>query len=161
MSDGVKVLGWWRRELADRNAGRARALAARLRHAGPVDALAERAVQDLARDLRLSSAGAAARLSRLVRLLAEVREHTTVPLARRLGGRDPVMSALRFQRLMRADEDELTDAMRRAIILADRTCNVAALAGDLMYWGDRTKTRWCFDYYGEAAPDTNLSEAEA
>jgi len=161
MTDTALIMSWWSRELADRNSGAARALAARLRRAGPVDALAEYAVQELAHKLDLHSVGDGARLSRLVRLLAEVREHSRDPLPRRLGGSDPVLSPLRFQRLLRAEGDELIDALRRAIILADRTCNVAALADNLLLWTDRVKTRWCFEYYGETAPGLNPSEAEA
>ena len=95
MTDTALIMGWWSHELADRNSGAARALAARLRRAGPVDALAEYAVQDLAHKLDLRREGDGTRLSRLVRLLAEVREHSRDPLPRRLGGSAPVLSALR------------------------------------------------------------------
>lgn len=156
MSAGGEILGWWSRALGDRDSGAARALAARLRRAGSVEALAERAVQELGQRLALRDG---MRLARLACLLAEVREHTGERLARRLGGDDPVMSTLRFQRLLRADDAELPDALRRAILLAERRCNVAALGEDLLYWGDSVKMRWCFDYYGEQAP--NPAEAEA
>lgn len=160
MSEGAIILGWWARELASRDSGSARARAARLRRAGPVEALAERAVQELGRALDLRDG---ARLSRLVCLLAEVRDNDGQRLARRLA--EPVLSTLRFQRLLRADDEELPGAMRRAIVMADRRCNVAALGSDLLRWGDAVKTRWCFDYYGEQAPefnpDTANSETEA
>lgn len=149
MSIGATILGWWARELGDRQSAAARGLAARLRRAGPVDALAERAVHDLARELSLKDG---ARLAFLVRLLAEVREHEGRPLARALGGAEPKMSELRFQRLMRADGDDLPEALRRAITLADRRCNVARLGGDLLHWGEDVRRRWCFDYYGVDAP---------
>jgi len=149
MSVGAIILGWWARELGDRQSAAARGLAARLRRAGPVDALAERAVHDLAQALNLRDG---ARLAFLVRLLAEVREHEGRPLARALGGAEPVMSELRFQRLMRADGGELPEALRRAITLADRSCNVARLGSDLLHWGEDVRRRWCFDYYGVDAP---------
>lgn len=149
MSVGANILGWWARELGDRQSAAARGLAARLRRAGPVDALAERAVHELAQALALRDG---ARLAFLARLLAEVREHDARPLARRLGGAEPVMSELRFQRLMRAEGDELPEALRRAITLADRRCNVARLGGDLLHWGEDVRRRWCFDYYGVDAP---------
>lgn len=155
MSDGSIILGWWARELGDRQSAAARGLAARLRRAGPVDALAERAVHDLARSLNLRDGG---RLAFLVRLLAEVREHEARPLARALGGAEPLMSKLRFQRLMRAEGDELPGALCRAITLADRRCNVARLGGDLLYWGEEVRRRWCFDYYGVEAPQTVSEE---
>ncbi|MCB1387904.1 MAG: type I-E CRISPR-associated protein Cse2/CasB [Rhodobacteraceae bacterium] len=158
MSAGATILGWWARELGNRESGPARALAARLRRAGPVDALAESAVQELGRALALRDG---ARLSRLVRILAEVREHDGATLPRRLGGAEPAMSTLRFQRLIRADEAELTDTLRRAIILADRRCNVAALGADLLHWGEATKTNWCFHYYGGEPPRPEPTETEA
>lgn len=155
MSVGSVILGWWARELSDRQNAAARGLAARLRRAGPVDALAERAVHELAQALDVWDGQ---RLAFLVRLLAEVREHERRPLARCLGGTEPVMSELRFQRLMRAEGDELPEALRRAITLADRSCNVARLGGDLLHWGEETRRRWCFDYYGVDAPQTASEE---
>lgn len=157
------ILGWWTHAIGDRNSSTARALAARLHRATAVEALTEPAVQELARRLNLRDG---ARIARLVCLLAEVREHVAEPLPRRLGGAEPALSALRFRRLMRADDAELTDALRRAIVMADRKCNVAALGLDLLYWNDRTRTNWCFNYYGENAPrpdfnDPDLKKAEA
>ena len=148
MSNGAIILGWWAHALADRESGAARALAARLRRAGPVEALAEGAVQELGRALGLNDG---VRLARLACLLAEVREHGGERLASRLA--EPVLSTLRFQRLLRADEAELPGALRRAIVMAERRCNVAALGEDLLHWGDSVKMRWCFDYYGEQAPN--------
>jgi len=86
-----------------------------------------------------------------------VREHGSMSLARRLGGPDPVLSHLRFQRLMRAQGDELTALMRRAIGMADRRCNVAALASDLLNW-EATRPRWCFHYFGADAPRDDAKE---
>ncbi|MBB5224292.1 CRISPR system Cascade subunit CasB [Amaricoccus macauensis] len=143
------ILGWWSHALADRQSGRARALAARLRRASPVEALAEREVHDLAGALNLRDG---LRLTRIVTLLAEVRTHSPQTLMQRLGGPDPALSPLRFQRLMRASVEELPDALRRAIGLAERSCNVAALGEDLLYWSEKTRLRWSFQYFGGAAP---------
>lgn len=163
MSDAAKsagpvILSWWSSELGNRESARARGLAARLRRAGPIDALAEGAVHDLARALNLRDG---ARLARLVCLLAEVREHVSEALPSRLGGPEPVLSSLRFQRLMRADEAELPAALRRAIVMADRQCNIAGLGTDLLHWNDRTRTRWCFQYFGETPPRTEVTETQA
>lgn len=149
MSEGRIIFDWWRKNIEDRQSGRARALAARLRRAGPVEALAEPEVHDLARALDLRDG---ARLARLVTLLAEVRTHAPQTLMGRLGGPDPALSPLRFQRLMRASEEELPDALRRAIELAERSCNVATLGEDLLFWSERTRVRWSFQYFGAAAP---------
>lgn len=146
---GRTILRWWSHALADRQSGRARALAARLRRAGPIDALAEAEVHDLARALGLRDG---AGLARLVILLAEVREHVPPTLARRLGGAEPVLSPLRFQRLMRANDAELPEALRRAVVMAERKCNVAALGQDVLFWSDTTRARWCFHYYGAETP---------
>jgi CRISPR system Cascade subunit CasB len=147
------VLGWWSRELVHREPGPVRRLSARLRLASPVEALAERPVQDLGQALGLRDG---LRLARLACSLAEVREHSAERLARRLA--EPVLSSLRFQRLLRADDAELPDVLRRAIVMADRCCDVAALGADVLHWGDNVKMRWCFDYYGVQAP--NFSEAK-
>lgn len=156
-SPGAIALGWWSTTLGARESAAARALAARLRRAAPIEALCEPAVQELAGLLHMGPAKAAD-LVRLVCLLAEVREHDGSTLARRLGGADPVLSHLRFQRLMRAEGDELTALMRRAIRMADRRCNVAALVNDLLHW-EAARPRWCFHYFGADAPRDDAKES--
>ncbi|MGO4909820.1 type I-E CRISPR-associated protein Cse2/CasB [Pseudorhodobacter sp. W20_MBD10_FR17] len=148
---GQIILGWWGRALGDRERPAARALAARLRRAGPIEALVEREVQELARALSLGP-NDAPRLARLVCLLAELRDHVAAPLAARLGGAEPVLSTLRFQRLMRAEGDELVPLLRRAIGMADGKANIAALGADLLFWNDKTRARWCFQYFGAETP---------
>ncbi len=61
---------WWHHRIGARQSPAARGLAARLRRAGPVTALAERAVVGLAEDLRLRDPAA---LTGLVQVLAEIR----------------------------------------------------------------------------------------
>lgn len=146
---GQIILGWWSAEIGDRQSTSARAFAARMRRAGGVDALAEPAVHDLSRSLNLRDGS---RLSRLVMVLAEVREHHTQSLAQRLGGAEPVLSTLRFQRLMRTDEADIVPMLRRVIAMADHACNVASLGEDILNWTEATRTRWCFQYFGAAAP---------
>ncbi|ARC88511.1 type I-E CRISPR-associated protein Cse2/CasB [Rhodovulum sp. MB263] len=156
-SPGAIARGWWRANLGARESAAARALAARLRRAAPMAALCEPAVMELARALHMGP-GRADSLVRLVCLLAEVREEDAATLARRLGGSDPTMSPLRFQRLMRAECDELIALLRRAVGMADRRCNVAALAQDLLYW-EEARPRWCFHYFGADAPRDDLKES--
>ena len=155
---GQIILGGWSRNIGDREQAHARALAYRLRRAGPVAVLGEAAVHDLARALHLTDAAA---LIRLVQVLAEVREHSSKPLAAALGGDPAAMSTLRFQRLMRVADGDLTDALRRAIVMADRRCNVAALGEDLLHWSEKTRSRWCFQYFGAAAPDALKDSVDA
>jgi CRISPR system Cascade subunit CasB len=152
------ILEWWRENIANRESGRARALAARLRRAGVIETLAEPEVHILAQRLGLGrSERDAAQIVRLVQALAEVRENDPQRLARRLGGPEPAMSSLRFQRLLRSRGEELTTALRRALPMVDRRCNVAQLGRDLLNWddercGDRTRAEWCFEYFGVLPP---------
>jgi CRISPR system Cascade subunit CasB len=147
---GAIALGWWSKEIAPRDIPTAKGLSARLRRAAPLAVLCEPAVIRLAGALDLRPAQAD-RLVRLATMLAEIRETSAETLAKRLGGAEPVLSSLRFQRLMRAEGDELTDHLRRAIVMADRRCNVAALAADVLNW-EASRPRWCFHYFGAVAP---------
>lgn len=151
---------WWHTNLGNReNNPRARALAARLRHATGVEALAEPAVHDLARSLELGQRDDDAdRLIRIASVLAEVREHDYRHLAARLGAAD-ALSRLRFERLIRSSSDEIATAVRRALPLAERRCNVGTLGTDLLFWNDGTRARWCFEYFG-ATPPRPLSQEE-
>jgi CRISPR system Cascade subunit CasB len=54
--------------------------------------------------------------------------------------------------LMRASDGDLAVGLRRAIPMVGRTCNVARLGRDLLFWNEITRTRWCFDYFGAEAP---------
>ncbi|WP_158275507.1 type I-E CRISPR-associated protein Cse2/CasB [Maritimibacter sp. 55A14] len=155
MSDkGKAILSWWSRAL-DRKTARGRALSARLRRASPIELLCEPEVHELAKDLETRDAE---RLVRIVTVLAEVRENSGAHLARVLGGSEPILSHLRFQRLMRSNDNELASGLRRAIRMADHRCNVAALGEDLMFWNERTRTRWCFQYFGADAPQSISEE---
>ena len=161
---GDTAAAWWRRALADRDSGAARGLTARLRRATPLETLVEPAVHELARLLGLGAAQAGV-LVRMVQVLAEIRENDPAPLARRLGGADPEMSNLRFQRLLRAKGEDAAAAMRRAVIMADRRCNVARLARDILAWdhpdrGDRIRAEWCFDYFGAPPPGADKQPSE-
>lgn len=156
---GAIALGWWSREIAPRDLPAARGLSARLRRAAPLAVLCEPAVIELARVLDLRPAQAD-QLVRLATLLAELRETGPETLARRIGGDPPVLSQLRFQRLMRAEGVELTDHLRRAILMAERRCNVAALASDLLHW-EAARPRWCFHYFGADAPAKDFEEKTA
>ncbi|MFD3189011.1 type I-E CRISPR-associated protein Cse2/CasB [Sedimentitalea sp. HM32M-2] len=161
-SVGGIVLGWWSSRIGNRDIAGNRALAARLRRAGRVEVLAERAVIDFAGQLGIGAGSE--RLQRFVatvRLLSEVRAHGGRTLARRIGGGDPLVSELRFQRLLRAEGDEFEGLMRRAIrMVPDRKCNVASLGADLLFWDAPVRQRWCFEYFGAEAPANNFKESQ-
>lgn len=152
MSDPGKIIrDWWAANLADRQSGAARGLAARLRRGTAIELLTEPAVQRLAQNLTSHDA---LRIVGLVRVLAELRGETGTTLARRLGGNDPALSPARFQRLMRSDGEDRGAALIRAIrSLPDPACNIAALGRDLWFWDDRTRARWSFDYFAAPVPD--------
>lgn len=168
---GAVIEEWWRKSIADRTNGRARALAARLRRAEGIEVLAEPEVHALAARLGLTSMRAE-ELIQLVQVLAQVRESSAQNLAQRLGGGDPQpLSPLRFQRLLRARGIELATALRRALPIVDRRCNVAGLGRDLLNWdhpdwGDKVRTRWSFAYFSTpyanaaTAPDETPPEIE-
>lgn len=153
---GAIALGWWSREIAPRDIPAAKGLSARLRRAAPLAVLCEPAVIQLASALGLRPAQAD-RLVMVATLLAEIRENSAETLAKRLGGAEPALSSLRFQRLLRAEGEELTDHLRRAITMAERRCNVAALATDLLHW-EAARSRWCFHYFGADAPAKESKE---
>lgn len=163
---GRAALSWWRRNLdvGDRASGRARALRARLRRAdGIVEVLSEPEVHDLNAALP-EPVPSPHRLALLARSLAHVDAHDQARLARRFGqraGEVPLLSDLRFQRLVRTAEPEhLAAPLIRALPIAGRRCDVAALAADLVWWTDQTRARWCFEYYGGAVPARLAPEPE-
>lgn len=143
---GTIVLDWWRQNIAARDNSAARGLSARLRRSEPLSVLMEPAVHELARSIGLKEKDAST-LVRLVCLLAELRETDAVPLAARLGGTEPVLSPARFEKLMRADDDDLMPLLRRAILMADRRCNVSSFADDMLNWTPATRNKWCFQYF--------------
>ena len=71
-------------------------------------------------------------------------------------GERPLMSGLRFKRLLAATEDQdLIIVFRRAVALAGaKNIDVGDVAASLLDWSERRRMRWAFDYYGAgiAAP---------
>lgn len=53
---------------------------------------------------------------------------------------------------MRVTDADLPKAPRRAIVAADRTCTVAALGEDLLFWSEQTRIRWFFQYCQASTP---------
>jgi CRISPR system Cascade subunit CasB len=164
---------WWvalqdSREDGTPNRGRDRAALARLRRAAtPIEALEEPAVFDLYKKLEFGRADIDHRLSRVAvvaAVLAHVKEDTKPAeggfrrrFAEVLGqGERPLMSGLRFKRLLAATEDQdLMIVFRRAVALAGaKNIDVGDVAASLLDWSDRRRMRWAFDYYGAgiAAP---------
>lgn len=162
---GPVIRDWWAGALADRQTGAARALSARVRRNTPIEVLAEPQVQELHNRLyEATGIGRDAdRLLRLVRVLAELRGSSNVTLAKAIGNSRRENGKFkesethsRFQKLMRAEGDELTTALIRAIRslgpVDGRSCAIAALGRDLWFWTDSARARWTFDYFGAPIP---------
>ena len=153
------IHNWWQSYIGNREFNSAaRALAARLRRATGVEALAEPAVYRLAQSLGLGKQdGDVNRLIRITTVLAEVRDHDHRNLAARLGEGD-ALSQLRFERLIRSTPDEVAAAVRRALPMVERRCNVGMLGADMLFWNDKTRANWCFEYFGAAPPHISSTE---
>lgn len=146
-SRAEKAAEWWWTYLYPRETlPAARALSARLRQGKKAVTLCTPEVQELAATLHIKAEEADG-LVRLVTVLAELRSTDPKTLPQRLAGNEPAYSTLRFERLMRAEGDELTTLLRRALIMVDRRCHVRRLAEDLLYWGEDIRTTWCFEYF--------------
>lgn len=156
MSHSGLMWAWWNDNIADRNDGAARALSARLRRAGPIEALSEPAVFRLAQSLGTRDP---VRIHRIVSVLANIRSNRPLRIAQAFGAGDPpALSPLRFQRVLRADGEALGPALIRVLPMIDRSCNVGTLGADLFFWNDATRTRWIFDYHGATQPGPTESE---
>lgn len=149
------VTAWWRGLQPRTENGRSlpgdRAALARLRRAGTVmQACMTPATLDLCRKL-----GAAPEevdtMALIAAILANVRKDVSVSFARQLGGEandKPLLSPLRFQRLIEASEpDAQLTAFRRAIVQAGRRASVRDLAESLLDWNDQRRQRWLYEYY--------------
>lgn len=146
-----------------------RAAIARLKRASLFEAAADPATLDLFTRLsayRKLAFNDLSRVAVLAGVLPHIKEHQAEPIARTIGkprGGDveaAVLKPLRLRRLMTtAGDDDLLIAFRRLVALADGKTNVAGLATLVLDWdrdeiGDRTRTRFAFDYYdaGDHAP---------
>ena len=142
---------WWQRLQGDAVWG-GRGAVARIRRTRSVAELAcEPAVLHLVRRLPLSNPG---RVAVVAGVLAWVRENRSNASAASAIGRsdlsksDALVSESRFRRLLRADGNaELLGSMRRIVRHAGGSLNVGDLARSLLYWNDRTRERWSYDYY--------------
>ena len=162
---GSIAAAWWR-ELNPENGpqtGPQKAALAHLRRAGtPIEAMRETATLRLIQ--RLPNYDNKDRVATLAGILAWVRENGPHPVVRSVGRSSldddatAVMSEGRFRRLLQVVEDEaIMDAMRRLLRLAGGSANVRDLSDSVLYWGDRVRKRWIFDYYGvgRAAPSNS------
>ena len=145
---------WWRALTAkqpDRRGARRAALASLRRAATPLDVMQEpEALRLIARLPRNPD-----RVATLAGVLAFVVETEDRRVARAIGRESldddrALMSEGRFRRLLLSRNDELMDAMRRLVRLTKGRINVCDLSRAILYWGDRVRKQWIFDYYGVA-----------
>jgi CRISPR system Cascade subunit CasB len=170
----VRARDWWQATFAE--GGGDRAVRARLvRCRTPLDAVTVPAALSLARRLgRIPDASAPAfrqrgfeRALALAVVLAHVRTATATPLLRALGwgafpldskatergDASPVLSELRFRRLLQTEGDpELIAAFSRLLALAKGAADPAELARVLLHWEqDRTKRDLALTYFAAKA----------
>ena len=73
----------------------------------------------------------------------------------------------RFRRLLACDREELCQRIRPVILAAKSKgipVNYETLAADLLWWGDRVRTRWAQAYWGgspTAEPEATPARTEA
>lgn len=92
------------------------------------------------------------RLAMACALMAHIKKPGALPLpqamSERKQGSDRIpVSELRFRRLLDAHDDEaLFSGLRRVLPLIDGLVCPVLLARDVVFWGDRVKRTWAYDY---------------
>jgi CRISPR system Cascade subunit CasB len=91
------------------------------------------------------------RIAAIAGLLAHVRElYPKKTLAEHMAefkGDSPVVSELRFRRLLQRDRHDLYGALIRVLRLLDKRANIHDMAKSVYYWGDSERKRWAFAYF--------------
>ncbi len=172
MNDHPRPVGdvcynWWRSAQAS-DTGRARKTRAQLRRADtPLAALSVAEVHRLNKALSeagygLQTGDGPDRLALIAVALAHVNDgHGATAPCRFGAGKPPPLSLIRFEALIRTKAPrDLIRPMARALKIIGGKADVRALARDLFYWSECTRTNWCFDYHGagDARPDTKIDE---
>ena len=84
----------------------------------------------------------------IVGLLSHVEKTTDKKLASQMSeGSPPVVSELRFRRLLQRDRNELYVAMIRIIRMLKKKVNPYDLIASVYYWGDKQKKDWAYAYF--------------
>ena len=89
------------------------------------------------------------RLAAIVGLLAHIKTPTGEKFASQMAGDGdrPVVSELRFRRLLQKDRNELFIAMIRVLRILNYKANLHDMANSVYYWGNGTKRDWAFTYF--------------
>ena len=167
---GVIARHWWKDMQPDGNRADPAALAMLRRASTPVEALMLPVPAVMRLRALLAEAdwhGSEKRLGVLAATLAHVRkDRPDIRMARLLGppapGAAPILSPLRFQRLLAAEgEEELMIQFRRIVAIADRTANIDDLTKSILKWDEDRKVRWVFAYWGDSASGQQAAQQEA
>lgn len=150
---GDILAGWWE-GLQQDSGGRARLR----RCKSPEEVMLEPAFHRLLNRMRpllesetgFQSDVAYLRLAAVAGLLSHVTETSSKSLADQMaepkGGR-PLLSSLRFRRLLKEPFEDLYPAMIRVIRQLSKTASLSDLADSVYYWGDKVRKRWALAYF--------------
>lgn len=95
------------------------------------------------------------RLAAVIGLLAHVRETTSEKIAKQMAGNPPIVSELRFRRLLQKDRRDLFVTMIRVLRILNNQANLYDLANSVYYWGNRIKRDWAFTYFPNTPDKTS------
>lgn len=96
------------------------------------------------------------RLAAILGLMAHIR-HTNPEqtLALQMAGSPPVVSELRFRRLIQRDRADLYVSMIRVLRMLGNKANLHDVANSVYYWGDKVKRDWAFTYFPNTPEKTS------
>ena len=92
------------------------------------------------------------RFAFIVGVLSHVKQMQSGKVAEQMAmasGDKPVVSELRFRRLLQCERSELYVALIRVIRILDGCADIHDLANDCYYWGDNVRKCWAFNYYSK------------
>jgi CRISPR system Cascade subunit CasB len=73
----------------------------------------------------------------------------------RSSGGGPLVSGLRFRRLLKCnDPEDLYSPLRRIVKMLKKDLTIFLIADDVYFWGDDRRKRWAYDYYATAPAQT-------
>jgi CRISPR system Cascade subunit CasB len=148
------AIEWWQ-QITDEEHGD-RGARARLRRCGTIaEAMTEQPTILLFRRMGARSPDDLPSVALVAAVLAHVRkDDPELSIARRVGPDNTAatepgkLSPGRFRRLtLAATPDERLTAFRRLVRLCDGTINVSDCVDALLYWTEKRKTRWVYDYW--------------
>ena len=147
------ALKWWK-QLSEQPGERAHLR----RAATPLDVIQEPLALELVKRLPGEPVD---RVAILAAVLAAVRADDERPLAGSAAANG--LSNARFRRLLRTaaiDHETFMRRFRRLVRFMKGTASVTDLAFSILRWGDKTRRRWIFEYYGVPPSSTAATDQE-